>query len=85
MTNSRPSTSCSCGSYSDLQAKKLTLDLTRGKPASEQLDLSNALLHLPGDGNYRDDGAPTPATMGPARTPGLRAIFGDLLGSRCPT
>ena len=42
-------------SYSELQAKKLSLDLTRGKPSAEQLDLSNALLSLPGDGNYRDD------------------------------
>ena len=36
--------------YADLQAKKLSLDLTRGKPSPAQLDLSNALLSLPGDG-----------------------------------
>ena len=32
--------------YADLQAKKLSLDLTRGKPSPAQLDLSNALLSL---------------------------------------
>lgn len=33
--------------YEELQGTGLTLDLTRGKPASAQLDLSNDLLHLP--------------------------------------
>ncbi|PRC62198.1 aminotransferase, partial [Mycobacterium sp. ITM-2017-0098] len=34
--------------YAELQAKNLRLDLTRGKPAPAQLDLSNGLLGLPG-------------------------------------
>ena len=33
--------------YADLQARGLKLDLTRGKPASSQLDLSDALLRMP--------------------------------------
>lgn len=33
--------------YAALQARGLALDLTRGKPSSAQLDLADALLHLP--------------------------------------
>ena len=67
--------------YGDLQAKKLALDLTRGKPSSEQLDLSNALLALPGDGQFRDDeGTDTRNYGGQNGLPGLRALFGELLG-----
>src|ERR1700676_3166424 len=32
--------------YAALRAKKLALDLTRGKPSAQQLDLSNGLLSL---------------------------------------
>ncbi|MCV7234762.1 aminotransferase class I/II-fold pyridoxal phosphate-dependent enzyme [Mycobacterium branderi] len=70
--------------YADLQAKKLSLDLTRGKPAPEQLDLSNALLSLPGD-NYRDEeGTDTRNYGGLHGLPELRAIFGELLGIPVP-
>ena len=34
--------------YEDLKARNLALDLTRGKPSSEQLDFSDELLGLPG-------------------------------------
>ena len=66
--------------YAELQAKKLALDLTRGKPCAEQLDLSNRLLSLPGD-DYRDaEGTDTRNYGGLHGLPGLRAIFGELLG-----
>jgi len=66
--------------YADLQAKKLALDLTRGKPAPAQLDLSNPLLSLPGD-DYRDsEGTDTRNYGGLHGLPELRAIFGELLG-----
>ena len=38
--------------YDDFVTRGVKLDLTRGKPASEQLDLSGALLTLPGAGDY---------------------------------
>ena len=71
--------------YADLQAKKLSLDLTRGKPSPAQLDLSNALLSLPGAGDYRDgDGTDTRNYGGLHGLPELRAIFGELLGIPVP-
>jgi DNA-binding transcriptional MocR family regulator len=70
--------------YADLQALKLALDLTRGKPSAEQLDLSNALLGLPGD-DYRDaNGTDTRNYGGLHGLPELRAIFGELLGIPVP-
>jgi DNA-binding transcriptional MocR family regulator len=71
--------------YADLQAKKLSLDLTRGKPSPAQLDLSNDLLSLPGDDDYRDgDGTDTRNYGGQHGLPELRAIFGELLGIPVP-
>ncbi|HVQ53414.1 MAG TPA: aminotransferase class I/II-fold pyridoxal phosphate-dependent enzyme, partial [Mycobacterium sp.] len=70
--------------YSELQAKGLKLDLTRGKPSPAQLDLSNELLSLPGE-NYRDgDGTDTRNYGGLHGLPELRAIFGELLGIPVP-
>jgi DNA-binding transcriptional MocR family regulator len=66
--------------YSDLAAQGLKLDLTRGKPSPEQLDLSNVLLELPGAGDYRDaSGTDLRNYGGIDGLPELRAIFGELL------
>lgn len=46
-------------SYDAFKARGLTLNLTRGKPASAQLDLSTALLALPGTGDYTAEGGGT--------------------------
>lgn len=71
--------------YAALQAKGLVLDLTRGKPAPEQLDLSNALLGLPGADDFRDgDGTDTRNYGGQHGLPELRAVFGELLGIAVP-
>ncbi|WP_018180322.1 aminotransferase class I/II-fold pyridoxal phosphate-dependent enzyme [Jongsikchunia kroppenstedtii] len=66
--------------YAKLQAAGLKLDLTRGKPSPEQLDLSNALLSLPGDDFLDSSGVDTRNYGSPAGNPELRAIFGELLG-----
>ena len=67
--------------YAELKAKGLNLDLTRGKPSGEDLDLSNALLSLPGDGDFRDeDGTDLRNYGGQQGLTGLRAVFGELLG-----
>lgn len=66
--------------YAKLQAEKLSLDLTRGKPSPEQLDLSRELLTLPGE-DYRDGtGTDCRNYGGLTGLPELRAIFGELLG-----
>jgi DNA-binding transcriptional MocR family regulator len=71
--------------YAKIQAKKLHLDLTRGKPSSAQLDLSNDLLSLPGAGDFRDDdGVDTRNYGGQHGLTGLRAIFAELLGVPVP-
>ncbi|MDG3010372.1 aminotransferase class I/II-fold pyridoxal phosphate-dependent enzyme [Rhodococcus sp. D2-41] len=65
--------------YAQLKAEKLALDLTRGKPSPEQLDLSAELLRLPGE-EYRDAvGTDCRNYGGLEGLPELRAIFGELL------
>ncbi len=67
--------------YAELQARNLTLDLTRGKPSAEQLDLSEALLALPGEGVHTDDtGTDVRNYGGLDGLPQLRRIFAELLG-----
>ncbi|RNI21589.1 aminotransferase [Flexivirga caeni] len=64
--------------YDRLLASGLKLDLTRGKPSAEQLDLSNALLELPT--TYRDAaGTDTRNYGGLLGLTGLREIFAEVL------
>ncbi|MCZ0728858.1 aminotransferase class I/II-fold pyridoxal phosphate-dependent enzyme [Mycolicibacterium iranicum] len=73
--------------YAELQAKNLRLDLTRGKPCAEQLDLSNGLLALPGEGPdaFKDaDGTDVRNYGGLHGLPELREIFSELLGIPVP-
>ena len=65
--------------YEALKASGLKLDLTRGKPAAEQLDLSNALLTMPGDTHRAADGTDVRNYGGLTGLPELRSIFAELL------
>ena len=70
--------------YEALVAAGLKLDLTRGKPSAEQLDLSNDLLHLPG-AQYRDAAGVDLRNYGGATgLPELRALFSGALGVPVP-
>ena len=65
--------------YADLKAKGLKLDLTRGKPSKAQLDLSNALLSLPGEGNYTDSEGADLRNYGNLKgVKKLRELWGEL-------
>ncbi len=65
--------------YKELTARGLNLDLTRGKPAPEQLDLSEGLLTLPGDRHRAPDGTDVRNYGGLRGLPELREIFSDVL------
>lgn len=65
--------------YATLKASGLKLDLTRGKPAGAQLDLSNALSSLPA--SVKDTaGVDTRNYGGLEGIASIRAMFAELLG-----
>ncbi|MDC5699070.1 aminotransferase class I/II-fold pyridoxal phosphate-dependent enzyme [Intrasporangium calvum] len=66
--------------YDRLRGEGLKLDLTRGKPAPEQLDLSDALLGLPTSTKDRA-GTDVRNYGGLEGLPQLREIFAELLGT----
>jgi aspartate/methionine/tyrosine aminotransferase len=69
--------------YEDLCAQHLALDLTRGKPSPEQLDLSAGLASLPGEGDFRtadgSDARNYGGGGGLAGLPELREIYAGFL------
>jgi DNA-binding transcriptional MocR family regulator len=68
--------------YDAFKAKQLNLNLGRGKPSSEQLDLCNAMLDMPGTGDYTAaDGTDCRNYGGLQGLPELRAIFTGVLGA----
>jgi DNA-binding transcriptional MocR family regulator len=65
--------------YDELRAQGLSLDLTRGKPSSAQLDLAAPMLSLPGKQYRSADGIDTRNYQGLQGLPELRAVFSPIL------
>src|SRR5687768_5782887 len=66
--------------YEQFAARGVKLNLTRGKPAAQQLDLSNELLGLPGNGDFMS-GAIDCRNYGELQgLPELRALLAPVFG-----
>ncbi|WP_438004633.1 aminotransferase class I/II-fold pyridoxal phosphate-dependent enzyme [Sorangium sp. So ce321] len=66
--------------YDAFEARGLKLDMTRGKPSSEQLDLANGMLPLPDASDLTaSDGSDTRNYGGLDGLPEMKAIFAELL------
>jgi aspartate/methionine/tyrosine aminotransferase len=70
------------GEYDAFRARGLKLDMTRGKPAPDQLDLANDLLTLPGNGDYLSEAGDDARNYGVLQgLPEARALFSPMLGA----
>jgi DNA-binding transcriptional MocR family regulator len=68
--------------YDDFRARGLALDMTRGKPAPEQLDLANDLLALPGNRDHFTKAGEDARNYGGLQgLPEVRALFSTMLGA----
>jgi DNA-binding transcriptional MocR family regulator len=68
-------------SYGELKARNLSLNLTRGKPSSEQLDIGESLLALPGEGDHTlADGTDARNYGGGDGIREIRELWAEVLG-----
>ncbi len=66
--------------YESFRATRLSLDMTRGKPCAEQLDLANELLTTLGPNDFRAaDGTDTRNYGGVDGLPEAKALFADFM------
>lgn len=66
--------------FDAFRARGLKLDMTRGKPSPEQLDLSSGLLTLPGNGDYLSEAGEDARNYGGTQgLPEVRQLFSGLL------
>ena len=65
--------------YAALQERGLKLDMTRGKPSPEQLDLSEGLLTLPGNRDHRTESGEDARNYGGVQgLAEVRTLFADV-------
>jgi DNA-binding transcriptional MocR family regulator len=70
------------GDYEAFRARGLKLDMTRGKPSPEQLDLSNGLLAFPGNRDHSTEAGVDARNYGGLQgLPEARALFAPMLGA----
>ena len=68
--------------YEALRARGLRIDMTRGKPSPEQLDLSNGLLVLPGNADHFTEAGEDARNYGGLQgLPEGRALFAPMMGA----
>jgi DNA-binding transcriptional MocR family regulator len=69
--------------YEEMKRSPVALDITRGKPSAEQLDLSAELLTILGPGDYKSaDGTDCRNYGGLDGLPEARALFAEMLEVR---
>src|SRR5215211_4172039 len=66
--------------YETFASRGVALNLTRGKPSARQLDLSNALLALPGTADYRAGSIDCRNYGDLQGLPELRELFAPIFG-----
>ena len=70
------------GDYAALKGRGLKLDMTRGKPSPEQLDLAEAMLALPGNRDTTAEDGTDARNYGNLQgLPETRALFAPVLGA----
>jgi hypothetical protein len=68
--------------YDAFRARGLKLDMTRGKPAADQLDLANAMLSFPGNRDFFSEAGDDARNYGVLQgLPEARALFAPMLGA----
>lgn len=68
--------------FADFRARGLKLDMTRGKPAPEQLDLSSEMLALPANRDFTTrDGEDARNYGGLQGLPEVRELFSEMVGA----
>ncbi len=66
--------------YDAFRARGLKLDMTRGKPAPDQLDLANAMLTFPGNRDFHSEAGDDARNYGVLQgLPEARALFAPML------